>query len=194
MKDDSPRVLIESERLVLRASDRALAAMVADFFTRNQEHIQKWSPVMSADQFSESGQDARLALSAHAFQVGMAWQWWISEKSDLDRVIGHVHYSQVVRGVFQNAMLGYALDAAFEGKGIMREAIQCSLDEVFNNGHLHRVQANVQPNNHRSLATLERLNFAREGYAKDYLYLDGAWRDHMMFAILNPKPLDLANR
>ncbi len=194
MKDGSPRVLIESERLVLRASDRALAAMVADFFTRNQEHIQKWSPVMSAEQFSESGQDARLALSAHAFQVGMAWQWWISERSDLHTVIGHVHYSQVVRGVFQNAMLGYAVDAAFEGKGIMREAIQCSLDEVFTNGHLHRVQANVQPNNHRSLATLERLNFAREGYAKDYLYLNGAWRDHVMFAILNPKPLDLANR
>jgi [ribosomal protein S5]-alanine N-acetyltransferase len=95
--------------------------------------------------------------------------------------------SQIVQRAFCSAMLGYAIDAAHEGQGLMREALQATLADAFGpRVHLHRVQANVRPENTRSLALLARLGFAREGLAREYLFIDGAWRDHVMTARLNP--------
>ena len=84
-------------------------------------------------------------------------------------------------------MVGYQIDREFEGRGLMREALSTAIDELFSpHVNLHRVQANVRPENVRSLGLLERLGFVREGLARDYLYIDGAWRDHVTTARLNP--------
>jgi ribosomal-protein-alanine N-acetyltransferase len=69
----------------------------------------------------------------------------------------------------------------------MHEALQAVIGEAFSTAiNLHRLHAGVRPENHRSLAVLARLSFADEGLARDYLYIDGAWRDHRLFARLNP--------
>jgi [ribosomal protein S5]-alanine N-acetyltransferase len=84
-------------------------------------------------------------------------------------------------------MLGYSIDAAHEGRGLMREALDAVLTDAFGpRVGLHRVQANVRPENTRSLALLERLGFEREGLAREYLFIDGAWRDHVMTALRAP--------
>jgi ribosomal-protein-alanine N-acetyltransferase len=83
-------------------------------------------------------------------------------------------------------MLGYAIDAAHEGRGLMREALQATIEYVFDVLRLHRIQANYVPENRRSGALLERLGFVREGLARDYLFINGAWRDHVLTARLNP--------
>ena len=101
-------------------------------------------------------------------------------------LIGSVSLSQISRGPFQNAMLGYAIDAAHEGRGLMREALQAVVAHAFSPSfNLHRIQANVRPENRRSVALVKRLGFEDEGLARDYLYIDGAWRDHRMFALRN---------
>jgi ribosomal-protein-alanine N-acetyltransferase len=84
-------------------------------------------------------------------------------------------------------MLGYALDAEHEGRGLMREALSAALADVFGpRVALHRVQANVRPENKRSLRLLDALGFVREGYARQYLFIDGAWRDHVLTALHAP--------
>jgi ribosomal-protein-alanine N-acetyltransferase len=84
-------------------------------------------------------------------------------------------------------MLGYSIDAAAQGRGLMREALAAVIAQVFSaRVDLHRLQANVRPENARSLILLKRLGFEREGSARDYLHIDGAWRDHEMFALRNP--------
>jgi ribosomal-protein-alanine N-acetyltransferase len=94
--------------------------------------------------------------------------------------------SQIARGPFQNAMLGYAVDADCQGQGLMREALQAVIAHAFSPAvHLHRIQANVRPENARSVALLQRLGFEDEGLAREYLFIDGAWRDHRMFALRN---------
>jgi ribosomal-protein-alanine N-acetyltransferase len=104
------------------------------------------------------------------------------------QVIGSVHYSQVSRGAFQSAMLGYALDRGHVGQGLMAEALAASLAEMFSpRVNLHRVQAAYRPENVRSGNVLERLGFTLEGLAPDYLYIDGAWRDHRVMSIRNPR-------
>jgi ribosomal-protein-alanine N-acetyltransferase len=91
------------------------------------------------------------------------------------------------RPLSERDALGYSVDQAHEGQGIMREALEAALDEVFSERCLlHRVQANVRPENCRSIALLERLRFEREGRSRNYLFIDGAWRDHLNYARLNP--------
>lgn len=103
-----------------------------------------------------------------------------------ERVIGRINYTQIARGPFQSCMLGYAIDHAHEGRGLMREALEATIGHVFAVLKLHRIQANYVPGNVRSGRLLERLGFVREGLAKDYLFIDGAWRDHVLAARLNP--------
>ena len=98
--------------------------------------------------------------------------------------MGSIGLSQIARGAFHNAMLGYAIDGARQGQGLMHEALQAVIAHAFSPAvHLHRIQANVRPENHRSLALLQRLGFEYEGLAREYLFIDGAWRDHRMFAL-----------
>jgi ribosomal-protein-alanine N-acetyltransferase len=82
-------------------------------------------------------------------------------------------------------MLGYAIDHAHEGQGLMQEALQATIEHVFSVLRLHRIQANYVPDNERSGRLLERLGFVREGLAKDYLFINGAWRDHVLTARVN---------
>lgn len=82
---------------------------------------------------------------------------------------------------------GYAMDASFEGRGLMREALEAVVAHAFSPAlNLHRIQANVRPENRRSLGLPQRLGFEEEGLAREYLFIDGAWRDHRMFARRNP--------
>ncbi len=138
--------------------------------------------------FTADGQRERLATAAQAEAAGTQIGWFLTLRGDASAtVIGHLRFSQISRGPFCNAMLGYAIDAMHEGRGLMREALVAALADAFGpRVGLHRVQANVRPENMRSLALLERLGFEREGLAREYLFIDGAWRDHVMTALRAP--------
>lgn len=99
-------------------------------------------------------------------------------------VVGAVELSQIVLGVFRSAYLGYYLGAAYAGQGLMSEAIALTLNHAFTTMGLHRVEANIQPDNAPSLALVAKLGFVREGYSRRYLKIRGRWRDHERWAIL----------
>jgi ribosomal-protein-alanine N-acetyltransferase len=102
-----------------------------------------------------------------------------------DRTIaGVLNLSEIVRGAFDSAYLGYYALAPLAGAGYMSEALVLVLDRAFGELRLHRVEANVQPGNLRSLALLERAGFAPEGYSRRYVKVAGRWRDHFRFAML----------
>ena len=91
-----------------------------------------------------------------------------------------------MRGVFQAAHLGYAIGAAFEGRGFMAEGLIAANEFMFTKMNLHRIMANYMPNNARSGALLERLGFEREGIAKEYLLIANRWEDHVLTSKINP--------
>lgn len=99
-------------------------------------------------------------------------------------VVGALELSQIVMGVFRSAYLGYYLGAPYAGQGLMSEAIALTLTHAFTEMGLHRVEANIQPDNAASLALVARLGFVREGYSRRYLKIRGRWRDHERWAIL----------
>lgn len=178
---------IVTERLLLQVGDDSLAAAVADFHTRNRAHFAPWDPPTPASFYTESAQAERIRLGLKAFAEGSAFRYWLSPLNDARNVIGSIHFSQVARGAFHCCVLGYSLDQARQGHGLMHEALCAGIDEMFSaRVNLHRIQAAHRPENRRSAAVLERLGFRHEGLARDYLFIDGAWRDHRLAALTNP--------
>ena len=99
-------------------------------------------------------------------------------------IVGTITLSQIFRKAFQNAYLGYQLFGGFTGNGYMTEAVSLILRFAFNDLGLHRVEANVQPDNKPSIAVLRRTGFTKEGFSRRYLKIAGRWRDHERWAIL----------
>ncbi|MED5617782.1 GNAT family N-acetyltransferase [Ideonella sp. BN130291] len=183
----SARPVLTTPRLLLRTGQPADALAVCDFLVRNRAHFARWDPPTAEVFFTPGAQAERLVQAGEAFANGSGYRYWLVLPEAPERIVGSIHFSQVARGAFHSCMLGYALDAELQGHGLMAEALRAGIAEMFSpNVNLHRVQANHRPENLRSAATLQRLGFQVEGLALQYLYIDGAWRDHVMTALLNP--------
>jgi [ribosomal protein S5]-alanine N-acetyltransferase len=184
---DHAQTELHTARLVLRAPDVALADAVADFYVRNAAHLAPWDPPLPADHASPEQVHRALVDGAEAFAAGRSLRWWLCPGDGPQRVVGSTHVSSLLRGAMQGANLGYALDSRLQGRGLMHEALNAVIAEVFSpRVNLHRLQAGVQPENARSAAVLRRLGFGQIGIARRYLFIAGAWRDHLLYERLNP--------
>lgn len=102
---------------------------------------------------------------------------------DSGGLVGIFTVSQIVRGYFQSAYLGYYANARHAGQGLMSEGLALVLDHAFGPLSLHRLEANIQPGNAPSIALARRAGFRLEGYSPRYLLIGGRWRDHERYAI-----------
>jgi len=100
-------------------------------------------------------------------------------------IAGVVNISEIVLGLFRSAYLGFYALQPHSGKGFMSEGIGLALDVAFGGLGLHRLEANVQPENRKSIRLLERLRFRKEGLSPKYLKIGGRWRDHERWALLS---------
>lgn len=180
------QALLLTARLRLVAADEQYAAALLDFHERNRAHLAPWDPPTPVSFFTVQTQTQRLRENAAAFRAGTGYRWLLQPIGDTSRVVGTVHFSNVVRGASQSCSLGYALDQALEGQALMSEALRCAIGELFSPRiNLHRIQAAYRPENWRSAEVLKRLGFHDEGLANDYLFIDGMWRMHRIVALLN---------
>jgi ribosomal-protein-alanine N-acetyltransferase len=99
-------------------------------------------------------------------------------------ILGFFNLSHITRGSLQSAYLGYAVASAYARQGYMREGIELVLRNAFVTLGLHRIEANIQPGNHASIALARGAGFSREGFSPRYLKIGGRWRDHERWAIL----------
>jgi [ribosomal protein S5]-alanine N-acetyltransferase len=109
---------------------------------------------------------------------------YLVARRDDDALVGVMNFSEIVRGLFQSAYLGYYAFAPHTGRGYMAEGFALALDQAFKAIALHRVEVNVQPTNRRSLALVERVGLTQEGYSRRYVKIGARWRDHVRFAML----------
>jgi ribosomal-protein-alanine N-acetyltransferase len=180
---------LHTERLTLRLARPGMQAAMARFLTENYPgHLDRWSPPAAPAFFTEPFWRERLAIAVEEFQAGRSARFVLQLDGTPSSapIVGTCNYTNIVRGPFQACHLGYQIDRAHEGRGLMAEALRATNAFVFETLRLHRIMANHRPENERSARLLERLGFAREGLANDYLFIDGAWRDHVLTSLTHP--------
>jgi ribosomal-protein-alanine N-acetyltransferase len=154
------------------ASVRASRALHADWIqaprsaTRFASYVRRFAGAKSR----------RLASATH---VGL-----LVCRTEDNAPVGVFNLSEIVRGAFWSAYLGYYALAPHSGRGYMAEGLALTLRVAFRTLRLHRIEANVQPGNARSIALVRAAGFAREGFSRRYVRIAGRWRDHERWAIL----------
>ncbi len=176
-----------TQRLYLELASPAHAALHARHFIRNREHFARWNPPLE-DVESEGFWSRALASAVADFEAGRSVRLVaLPRDAAAEVMVARINFTQIVRGAFHSCMLGFAVDHEYEGRGLMTEAVAASIDWLFDSLNLHRVQASHLTENERSRRLLARLGFVTEGLAREYLFIAGAWRDHVINARLNPR-------
>ncbi len=179
-------LVIDTPRLTLRLPGRAAAPRLVSYFETNRRHLTPWEPPFPKGLFTNTFWERRLAQNQQEYREGKSMRLVLFERDRPDGpVIGLANFTQFVRGAFMACTLGYSLDQDAQGQGLMFEGLGAALQHVFEELGMHRVQANYVPTNERSGNLLRRLGFQVEGYARDYIFINGAWRDHILTARVN---------
>lgn len=96
---------------------------------------------------------------------------------------GQLSFANIVRGAVGSTVAGYWLDQRVAGRGVMPTALALGVDFALGLAQLHRVEVNIRPENQASIRVVEKLNFRREGFHERFMHVDGAWRDHVSYAL-----------
>jgi [ribosomal protein S5]-alanine N-acetyltransferase len=150
--------------------------------TRNKDFFEPWEPVQSARHFTLPGQRDEISRAIADSEQDTRYAFGVFLTAD-DRMVGRVALSNVSRGAWQNATLGYYIDEAHTRRGLATQAVLLTLQFAFEQAGLHRVQAAVLPRNAASRRVLEKSGFHREGRSMKHLQINGVWEDHEVFAI-----------
>jgi ribosomal-protein-alanine N-acetyltransferase len=105
-----------------------------------------------------------------------------------DSIAGVININNIVRGSFLSASLGYYAGAPFVGQGLMREGLELTKQHAFVTLGLHRLEANIQPDNRRSIALVRQCGFHHEGLSPSFLFINGQWRDHERWTVIHDRP------
>jgi [ribosomal protein S5]-alanine N-acetyltransferase len=185
---------LDTARLAVRLARPGMEAALARFLRENYRgHLEHWSPPAAPNFFTDGFWRERLAVAVEEFHAGRAARFVLQVRDDAAAppaesaaIIGTCNYTHIVRGPFLACNLGYQIARAEQGRGLMTEALRATNAFMFDRLRMHRIMASYRPENERSARVLERLGFVREGLARDYLFIDGAWRDHVLTALTHP--------
>jgi ribosomal-protein-alanine N-acetyltransferase len=142
-----------------------------------------WEPTWPPDDLTRSAFRRRLKRYAEDQRGDLAYAFLIF-RSDDNAMVGGLTLANIRRGVAQAGSIGYWIGAPFVRKGYMTAAVRALIPYGFTTRRLHRLEAACIPDNTASIRLLERTAFKREGYARDYLCINGIWQDHLLYARL----------
>jgi [ribosomal protein S5]-alanine N-acetyltransferase len=163
----------------------AKASRVLEYLTANRARFEDSSPAGPPLTLEFVAATLSAAISEYETGRGMKLYMFL-RAADLEVPIGDIALSEIVRGPFQACYLGYRIGAEYEGRGYVKESISRVVEYAFTTLNLHRIMANYMRTNERSAAVLRGSGFTVEGMARDYLRLNGEWRDHVLTSRINP--------
>jgi ribosomal-protein-alanine N-acetyltransferase len=171
--------MVQTPRLLLRAIRPEDAPEVCRVYALSEALHAPWNPLRPENDTWE----ALFERSLRRHQEGSSWRG-VALLSD-GRIGGFFALNELVRGAFQNAYAGWAVNAEVANQGIATEGLRALLEVAFSPKYLalHRVQANIIPRNHASIRVAEKAGMRREGLALRYLQIAGVWEDHSMWAL-----------
>ena len=178
---------IRGERVLLRAPTSSDYPQWAKLREDSRAFLAAWEPIWPADDLTKMSFRRRIKRYQREIRNGTGYPFFVFSP-DGETLFGGLTLAQVQRGVTQSSVLGYWMGAPYAGKGFMTAAVRAVIGFAFDSLHLNRVEAACLPNNTASIRLLEKVGFAREGYARRYLCIDGRWQDHLLYGLVRDDP------
>ena len=178
-----PPFRLAGRRTVLRAPDRVDWRAWAELRHASRAFLTPWEPSWGEDALSRTAFRRRLARYALEWHSDQGYTFLLWHLED-DALLGGISLTNVRRGVAESASVGYWVGEAHAHQGYMTEGLALTLKFAFERLRLHRVEAACLPHNAPSRGLLLKGGFREEGYAREYLCIDGKWQDHVLFGIL----------
>ena len=150
----------------------------------SRNFLMPWEPTWPSDDLSRTAFRQRMRRYAEDQRTDQAYPFFIFRKED-GGLVGGLVLASIRRGVAQSGSLGYWIGLPHARRGYMTAALQALIPVAFDILRLHRLEAACIPTNVASIRLLEKTGFQREGYAREYLCINGSWQDHLLYARLN---------
>lgn len=179
--------LVLGERVYLRGPTMGDYAEWAELRARSRTFLTPWEPTWPPDDLTRAAFRRRLRRYMRDVREDLAYPFFVFREED-DALVGGVTISNIHRGVQQSCTLGYWAGEIYAGNGYTTTAVRALVPFIFEELKLHRILAACLPENERSQAVLRKCGFREEGIARGYLRINGAWRDHVVFALLIDDP------
>lgn len=177
--------IIPGRNIYLRHPDISDHAEWAELRAESADFLKPWEPTWPPDDLERPSFRSRIRRYNQEISGGTGYPYFICDKRS-EAILGGITLGNVRRGVSQCGQIGYWIGKRHQGRGIMSEALELLCQHAFSRFELHRLEAACIPDNTRSIRILEKAGFAREGYLRSYLKINGIWRDHVLYARINP--------
>jgi len=178
-----PPASIVGEGVVLRPPQMTDYAGWAALRDESREFLTPWEPIWPADDLSRSAFRRRLRRYAEDLRTDQGYAFLVIRSKD-DTLVGGLTLANIRRGVAQAGSLGYWMGRPFVRQGYMTAAVGAIIPFAFTTLRLHRLEAACIPTNAGSIRLLENAGFVREGYAREFLCINGIWQDHLLYGRL----------
>jgi ribosomal-protein-alanine N-acetyltransferase len=178
---------IVGDGVVLRAPQMSDYAEWAALREASREFLTPWEPTWPPDDLTRGSFRRRIKRYSEDQRSDLAYPFFVFRKSD-NILVGGLTLANIRRGCAQTGNLGYWTGAAHARQGYMTAAVGGFLPFAFQTLRLHRIEAACIPANIASIRLLEKTGFRREGFAREYLCIDGVWQDHLLYARLKHDP------
>lgn len=181
--DASPRHRVVGDGVMLRQPVNEDFEAWAALRSRSRAFLEPWEPIWQEDDLTRRAFRQRVKRAQEEADADEAYAFFIFRAQD-QALVGGVTLGLVRRGVAQACTMGYWIGEPFAGQGLMTRAVRSVTAHAFADLRLRRIEAACLPVNERSRRLLERVGFQREGYAREYLCINGSWQDHLLYALL----------
>jgi [ribosomal protein S5]-alanine N-acetyltransferase len=182
-----PLSVIDGEGLVLRTPQMADYTEWATLREASRAFLTPWEPTWPADDLTRSAFRRRLRRYGEDLRADQAYVFFVFRSHD-NVLVGGATLANIRRGVAQAGSLGYWVGAPHARQGHMTAAVRALVPFAFGALRLHRLEAACIPSNAASIGLLEKVGFTREGYAREYLCINGTWQDHLLYARIKGDP------
>ncbi len=177
----NPQIPIPATNLVLRAPAIGDFEQWQKLRNESKLFLTPWEPRWPSDDLTKVGFQRRLRAYTKQRQSGWGRTYFLFDNQN-DTLLGGISLTHITYGISRSANLGYWMGVHHAGKGYMKKTVPAILEYAFNDLGLNRIQAGCLPSNERSIHLLKSCGFLEEGYAREYLEINGTPEDHVIFA------------
>lgn len=176
-------VSVSGQQITLRTLGPHDAQQTTELILRNKYYWSQYEPLHHDSYYLYETQYRKIVESLHLLRENREFSFGIFDNVT-QQLVGQISLFSIKRLPYSSGFIGYSIDEQFIGRGLATEAVQLAVEFAFSTVKLHRVEAYVSPKNSGSIRVLEKGQFVQEGLLRKFLFINGVWEDHYLYALL----------